>query len=319
MSVPPENPAPALGQAEGAPPPAPQAQTPRAPVDERTRLERFRSWRFAPLVEIILTIALALGLAESVQAAVVKPFVIPSASMEPTLPDRPAGARQPPRLRLRLTPPGDIVVFHPPTSLTCAVAVPGDRAVSAEQPPSGEPVLRQARHRGARRPHLDRRWPPGDQRQPTDERALHPRHAASDRCTIPARSPSRRASTSCWATTVATPTTAASGGRSPVVDHRRGLRDLLATRSDRLLLSVLVQVRVASSLASGNFSLRFAGTSRTGSGSLVAHIGAESPALRCRRAGDPTGPRGRWGESPPIGGVAHCASPAANPAGLKSE
>ena len=132
MSVPPEISGPALGEEAEAPPP--QTPAPLAPVSEGTRLERFRSWRFAPIVEIVLTIALALGLAESVQAAVVKPFVIPSASMEPTLQ---IGQRVlVNRLAYDFSSPhrGDIVVFHPPTSLTCAVAVPGTEPCARSNP-----------------------------------------------------------------------------------------------------------------------------------------------------------------------------------------
>ncbi len=111
----------ALAQTSGAP----GAQAPDAvPPEPRTRLQRFRAWRFAPIVEVIATIAVALALAESVQAAVVKPFVIPSASMEPTLT---IGQRVlVNRLAYDFSSPqrGDIVVFHPPASLTCAVNVP---------------------------------------------------------------------------------------------------------------------------------------------------------------------------------------------------
>jgi signal peptidase I len=91
----------------------------------RTLRERFRAWRFAPVVEILATVALALALAESVQAAVVKPFVIPSQSMEPTL--LPGQRVLVNRLAydFGLTPHrGDIVVFHPPSSLACQVNVP---------------------------------------------------------------------------------------------------------------------------------------------------------------------------------------------------
>ena len=90
-----------------------------------SRRERFRSWRFAPVVEIVVTVALALALAESVQAAVVKPFVIPSESMEPTL--LPGQRVLVDRLAYDFggTPArGDIVVFHPPSSLTCKANVP---------------------------------------------------------------------------------------------------------------------------------------------------------------------------------------------------
>ena len=103
----------------GVPPgaePAPPA--PSAPV-RRTRLQRFRAWRFAPFFEVLLTIGIALGLAESVQAAIVKPFVIPTGSMEPTL--EPSQRVLVNRLAYDFGSPhrGDIVVFHPPSSLNC--------------------------------------------------------------------------------------------------------------------------------------------------------------------------------------------------------
>lgn len=63
------------------------------------------------LVELLLTVAVALGLALLVQAFVVKPYRIPSGSMLPTL------ALQQRILVNRLdTHPGigDVVVFHPP-------------------------------------------------------------------------------------------------------------------------------------------------------------------------------------------------------------
>ena len=95
------------------------------PAGPQSLRARFRSWRFAPVVEIVATVALALLLAESVQAAVVKPFVIPSQSMEPTL--LPGQRVLVNRLAYDFggTPSrGDIVVFHPPSSLTCKVNVP---------------------------------------------------------------------------------------------------------------------------------------------------------------------------------------------------
>ena len=88
MSVPPELPVSAAPE-PGAPQ-SPAHDAPVAPVAPaydaaapqahdavaaqtrpRTRVERFRAWRFAPLVEVIATIAVALALAESVQAVTV--------------------------------------------------------------------------------------------------------------------------------------------------------------------------------------------------------------------------------------------------------
>jgi signal peptidase I len=67
--------------------------------------------RLRSLIELLLTLAVALGLALLIQAFVVKPYRIPSGSMLPTL------ALQQRILVNRLdTDPGigDVVVFHPP-------------------------------------------------------------------------------------------------------------------------------------------------------------------------------------------------------------
>jgi signal peptidase I len=110
---------------------APTHETSEAPTTG-SRRRRFRTWRFAPVIEVIATIALALALAEGVQAAVVKPFVIPSQSMEPTL--IPSQRVLVNRLAFDFGSPqrGDIVVFHPPVGETCA----------ANPIPAGEPCPR---------------------------------------------------------------------------------------------------------------------------------------------------------------------------------
>jgi signal peptidase I len=69
-------------------------------------------------LELVLTIAVAIGLALLIQAFIVKPYRIPSGSMEPTLT---IGQRV---LANRLTTHpsvGDIVVFHPPAGADPAV------------------------------------------------------------------------------------------------------------------------------------------------------------------------------------------------------
>ena len=66
------------------------------------------------LLELVLVVAVALGIALVVQAFVVKPYRIPSGSMEPTLA---VGERViVNRIGNRFAAPGvgDIVVFHPP-------------------------------------------------------------------------------------------------------------------------------------------------------------------------------------------------------------
>jgi signal peptidase I len=66
------------------------------------------------LVELVVIVALAIGLALGIQALIVKPYQIPSESMEPTL--DPGQRVLVNRLGYRFGDPqiGDVVVFHPP-------------------------------------------------------------------------------------------------------------------------------------------------------------------------------------------------------------
>jgi signal peptidase I len=72
------------------------------------------------VAELVLIVAIALGLALAIQAFVVKPYEIPSASMEPTL--RVGQRILVDRIGDNFSAPkvGQIWVFHPPTSETCA-------------------------------------------------------------------------------------------------------------------------------------------------------------------------------------------------------
>ncbi len=91
------------------------------------------------LVELVVTLFVALAIAFAVQALIVKPYKVPSASMEPTLVP---GQRV---LVSRLSGPsdGEVVVFHPPVGAEqelCADpsagvghARPCDRAAAAAQ------------------------------------------------------------------------------------------------------------------------------------------------------------------------------------------
>jgi signal peptidase I len=96
-----------------------------------------------PLFEVVFTVAVALVLALAVQAFAVKPYRIPSGSMEPTLD---IGQRVlVNRLGHRLggTPHvGDIVVFHPPASADAEVCA--DRSTGAG---SASPCARAVRER----------------------------------------------------------------------------------------------------------------------------------------------------------------------------
>jgi len=83
------------------------------------------------LVELLLIVAVALGLALGIQAFLVKPFKIPSESMVPTLE---VGQRVlVDRVSYRLSDPkrGDVVVFKPPAGAdvnVCGVEPPPDQA-----------------------------------------------------------------------------------------------------------------------------------------------------------------------------------------------
>jgi signal peptidase I len=85
------------------------------------------------LIELVVIVALAIGLALLIQAFVVKPYQIPSESMEPTLD---VGQRVlVDRVSYRFSDPavGDIVVFHPPIG-----AVGSGPECGVEQRPPGE-------------------------------------------------------------------------------------------------------------------------------------------------------------------------------------
>jgi signal peptidase I len=101
--------------------------------------QRERTRRRGSLAELLLIVAVALGLALLIQAVLIKPFRIPSQSMEPTLE---VGQRVlVDRVSLRFSDPsiGDIVVFRPPAgadSNRCGVDQASDQA--CPEPTSGE-------------------------------------------------------------------------------------------------------------------------------------------------------------------------------------
>ncbi len=91
------------------------------------------------IVEFVLIVVIALGLAYLVQAFVVKPYKIPSGSMEPTLQigqrvlvDRIGNDFFDPSV-------GDIVVFHPPAGAADAPGVCGVPTTSNEMCPRPTP------------------------------------------------------------------------------------------------------------------------------------------------------------------------------------
>jgi signal peptidase I len=102
----------------------------------KLRIPRPRG-RLGGLVELVVIVALALGLALAVQAWVVKPYQIPSGSMEPTLAIGQRVLVNRFDYRFSDPKPGDIVVFHPPAGADhqaeneCGVAVQGRDPIEA--------------------------------------------------------------------------------------------------------------------------------------------------------------------------------------------
>ncbi len=78
------------------------------------------------VAELVVIVAVALGLALAVQAFIVKPYEIPSGSMLPTLHINQRVLVN--RIGNNFTSPkiGDIIVFHPPASESCANRHQGD-------------------------------------------------------------------------------------------------------------------------------------------------------------------------------------------------
>jgi signal peptidase I len=97
----------------GAGPPLTNERLPLRPVHSESVITKSESFtrRLRSLVELVLTVAVAIGLALLIQAFVVKPYKIPSGSMLPTL-----ALKQRILVNRMNTDPGigDVVVFHPP-------------------------------------------------------------------------------------------------------------------------------------------------------------------------------------------------------------
>ena len=127
------------------------------------------------LLELVVIVAVAIGLALLIQAFFVKPYRIPSESMEPTLD---VGQRVlVSRFNYHFSDPdrGDIVVFHPPKgadSNTCGAQKPDFRARQRElhQADRCEPRRHALDPAGAR--GRERRAPEGGVHEPMPARHL---------------------------------------------------------------------------------------------------------------------------------------------------
>jgi signal peptidase I len=107
------------------------------------------------LIELVVIIAIALGLALGIQAFLIKPYQIPSESMLPTLV---VGQRVlVDRIGERFTSPsvGSVMVFHPPASVSSDVPGFGSNGLCGAKMPKGEacdtPVAQQSKENFVKR------------------------------------------------------------------------------------------------------------------------------------------------------------------------
>jgi len=93
------------------------------------------------IIELVITVGVAVGLALLIQAFIVKPYKIPSPSMEPTLS---IGQRVLANRLIDHPSVGDVVVFHPPAGADPVSPVCGDtsqgsgHSQACDQPTTGE-------------------------------------------------------------------------------------------------------------------------------------------------------------------------------------
>ncbi|HEY1478582.1 MAG TPA: signal peptidase I [Gaiellales bacterium] len=108
--------------------PEPPASVPPPPARQPGFLSKVAGYRRNPVVDLVLTLIVAVGIAYGVQRFIVKPYRIPSGSMETTLHvgDRVLAVR----FLYRFEDPhrGDIVVFHP--NGTGNQALPGNHVAT---------------------------------------------------------------------------------------------------------------------------------------------------------------------------------------------
>jgi signal peptidase I len=106
----------------------------------KTGLKRSKSTT-SSIVELVVIVVVALGLAFGIQAFIVKPYRIPSGSMEPTLS---IGQRVlVNRIGMQFSEPhvGEIAVFHPPKDATQEVCGPSPHVIKLGGAACSEPEL----------------------------------------------------------------------------------------------------------------------------------------------------------------------------------
>ena len=139
---------------------APEADEPAdepTPTPRRQVADQGRSRRASSLVELVVIVAVALGLALGIQAFLVKPYRIPSESMVPTLEINQRVLVN--RIGNNFTDPevGEVMVFHPPSGADdqrrCGVRGHRERSCArGRRRQQGRRELHQARRRRAGRP-----------------------------------------------------------------------------------------------------------------------------------------------------------------------
>src|SRR5271170_6523952 len=116
-----------------------RVKVPRERVTTKTRSRP----TVASLVELVVIVAIALGLALGIQAFIVKPYRIPSGSMEPTLS---IGQRVlVNRIGMDFSDPhvGEIAVFHPPEGAEQEECGPSPHVIRLGAAACSEPVPKQ--------------------------------------------------------------------------------------------------------------------------------------------------------------------------------
>ncbi len=119
----------------------PGSARPEAAVEKKRRRSKSLT---GSIVELVLIIAVALGLALGIQAFLVKPYRIPSGSMEPTLAigqrvlvDRIGNAISGPSV-------GEIAVFHPPEGAEQEECGPIPHTITLGGQPCSQPIPKES-------------------------------------------------------------------------------------------------------------------------------------------------------------------------------